>query len=164
MYLNTYVKAWQDYVVYNRNLMQANMAAIQFGQTNRKYTMQSVFNALRQHTEVKKFSMMSTAVESDMNVAISETEQFNKDKTSALLRSNQTRAGNIVRDMLAKRLFAYFMHWNNVGVNYNQTMETKVKDKILKMYINYMKSYFVGWKTNVNTKERRKRMKIVQDM
>jgi uncharacterized membrane protein (DUF106 family) len=32
------------------------------------------------------------------------------------------------------------------------------------MYLNYMGSYFVGWKTNVATKERRKRMKMVQDM
>ena len=63
--------------------------------------------------------------------------------------------------MLGKRLFAYFMHWHNVGVNYNQTMGSKVKDKIVKMYVNYMKSYFVGWKTNVNTQERRKRVKIV---
>ena len=64
------------------------MTAIQFGQTNRKYTMQSVFNALRQHTEVKKHGMMSTAVEEDMNTAISECEQFNKDKAAALHRSN----------------------------------------------------------------------------
>ena len=54
--------------------MQTNMTAIKFGQTNRKYTMMSVFNALRQHTEVKKHSMVATAVESDMNTAIAGCE------------------------------------------------------------------------------------------
>jgi hypothetical protein len=119
MYLNSYLKAWQDYVVYNRQLMQTNMAAIQFGQINRKYTLQACYNTLRQHTETKKHGMMKNAVEDDMDIAIQETEQFNQDKMKALLTSNQRRAGNIVRDMLAKRLYAYFMHWNNVGVNYN---------------------------------------------
>ena len=99
-----------------------------------------------------------------MDIAISGCEQFNKDKTSGLQKSNQKRASNIVRDMLGKRLFAYFMHWNNVGVNYRQTMVTKVKGKVISMYLNYMGSYFVGWKTNVTTKERKKRVKLVQDM
>jgi hypothetical protein len=46
------------------------MVAIQFGQTNKKYTMQAVFNALRQFTETKKHDMMHHAVTQDMDVAI----------------------------------------------------------------------------------------------
>ena len=45
--LNSFVKAWQDYVRYNRHLMQANMAAIAFGKTNSNFMLRSVFDAIR---------------------------------------------------------------------------------------------------------------------
>ena len=45
--LNSYLKAWRDHVHYNRHLMQTNMAAIHFGQTNQRYLMKTVFDELR---------------------------------------------------------------------------------------------------------------------
>jgi hypothetical protein len=62
---------------------------------------------------------------------------------------------------MGKRLFAYFMHWNNVSVNYKQTMNTKVKDLVLRGYIDMMRSFFNGWKKNGTVKVTKKKMKIV---
>jgi len=36
--LNKYTKAWKDFISYNRQLMQMNMAAITFGENNRQFT------------------------------------------------------------------------------------------------------------------------------
>jgi len=88
--------------------MQMNMAAITFGQTNRDFTTRNVFNALRQHAESKKYALMKQAVEEDMNVAIAKTQEFNKNRADKFDKANKTKAGNIVRDMLGKRLFTYF--------------------------------------------------------
>ena len=132
--LNSYVKAWKDACHYNRHLMQSNMAAIQFGKVNTSYSLRSYFNALRQNAETKKFKLLDHAVKKDMNIAIAQTAEFNKNKSIALLTSNQQRAGNIVRDMLAKRLWSYVEHWKNENSNYRITMNTKVRDKIIRLY------------------------------
>jgi hypothetical protein len=54
-YLNSFFKAWQDYIRYNRHLMQANMAAIAFRQRNHEFTARACFQALKLYTEQKKF-------------------------------------------------------------------------------------------------------------
>jgi|DEB0MinimDraft_12_1074336.scaffolds.fasta_scaffold03314_2 hypothetical protein len=66
--------------------------------------------------------------------------------------------------MLGKRLFSYFMQWRDVNENYKQTLHTKVNDKIVKMYKNYMGSYFTMWKKKLNDQGRQKKMKMVQEM
>ena len=108
--------------------------------------------------------MMYQAVTQDMDVAIRDFDNFNKNKTKSLETANSLRASNITRDMLGKRLYAYFIHWHKVKVNYHNTMQTKVKDKIIKMYLAYMRSYFNGWKKKTTDRERKKKMKMVQDL
>ena len=100
--LNAYVKAWKDYIAYNRNLMQANMAAIQFGKTHQTYTLKNVFDELRIHKETRKFEKSNVTVEEDINIAIVEAQQFNERKQEMILRKNKIRAGNIVISMLGK--------------------------------------------------------------
>lgn len=48
------VKGWRDHIRYNRHLMHANMASIQFVQTNRTYTLKACFGELLRHKESKK--------------------------------------------------------------------------------------------------------------
>jgi hypothetical protein len=100
---------------YNRHLMQTNMAAIQFGLTNQKYILRNCFDELRQNREKRKFELLHHAVNSDMNVAIAETKAFNEKKSFKLENVHKMRAGNIVRDMIGRRLFAYFDHWTKVN-------------------------------------------------
>jgi stress-induced morphogen len=75
--LNQFYKAWQNYIQYNRHLMQSNMASIAFRDSNKIYTIRAVFNALRQHTETKKHALLEHAVKFDMDVAIKDTKDFN---------------------------------------------------------------------------------------
>ena len=43
-------------------------------------------------------------------------------------------------------------------------MKSKVKDQVIKMYINYMQSYFDHWKDGLYLKEKRKRKKLIQEL
>lgn len=70
--LNSVIKAWKDNIHYNRHLMQSNMAAIQFGQTNNRFIQKNVFDALRHHTEQMKYMTLDIAVKEDVDVAIRE--------------------------------------------------------------------------------------------
>ena len=92
------------------------------------------------------------AVNDDMNVAIADTEAFVGERSHAIKIANQTRAGNIVRDMLGKRLYSFFIQWHNRTRYCNNVMNSKVRDRIIKTYINMMASYFDGWKKKTNTK------------
>jgi len=120
--LNSFYKAWQDYIRYNRHLMQANMAAIAFRQSNELYTMRACYQALRQYTESKKYALLNHAVKNDFDVAIAGLKTFTADKTKSLLTKNQLRASNITRDMLAKRLFSYFRKWRGEANHYDWTL------------------------------------------
>ena len=57
--LRSFVKAWREYMGYNRNLMQTNMAAINFTFTNRSYIMKNVFDALRANKEQAKYELLN---------------------------------------------------------------------------------------------------------
>ena len=86
--LNSVVKAWKDNIHYNRHLMQTNMAAIQFGQTNNRFILKNCFDGLRQHTEQMKYMTLDIAVKEDVDVAIRDTRQYNIDRESAFLTKN----------------------------------------------------------------------------
>jgi hypothetical protein len=111
MTLNSYVKAWKDYISYNRHLMQKNMAAIQFGKENRTYLLKNCFDELRQEAERSKYDAMYKAVKEDMDPAIASTSDWNKNKDNAIFMKNKFRASSILRDMMGKNLFTYFMQW-----------------------------------------------------
>jgi len=101
------------------------------------------------------------AVENDLDVAISETKKFNEENSSRIKHKKKFRAGEIVSIMLGRKLFAYFNHWRNVNKNYQNLMQTKVKSRIIKMYCNYLQSYFDHWKDGGLSKDRKKRMKMM---
>jgi hypothetical protein len=52
------------------------------------------------------------------------------------------KSGSIVRDMIGKRLFAYFDHWKVHTSSFKTGMNTKIKDRIIRMHNNYVLSYF----------------------
>ena len=105
------VKGWRDHIRYNRHLMHANMASIQFVQSNQKYTMKACFTELVRHKESKKFKLLNHAVENDMNPGIKDLEDHNYNKSRAILTKSQYRASIIVRNMFAKQLFTYYKKW-----------------------------------------------------
>jgi hypothetical protein len=162
--LNQYLKAWKDGISYNRHLLQTNMAAIAFGQHNQKYLLHNIFNELRHHRERSKYELTSRAVKDEMDVAIAEARAFNADKQYQVTRKHQNRAGNMIRDAFGKRLHSYFAKWRDHTLSYKQTMNIKVKSRIIHMYNNYMNSYFDHWKKNAHIKVRRHKAALGDSM
>jgi hypothetical protein len=68
--LNLYVKAWKDHLMYNRQLMKSNTAAINFVKQNKNYLLRNLFDALRIHREVRKLAAVKEAVIGEFDVAI----------------------------------------------------------------------------------------------
>ena len=73
------MKGWKDFVRYNRNLMLVNMSAIQFVNSNTRYTKKMIFDELRKHKETKKFRLMNHAINQDMDPALNFLNRFNED-------------------------------------------------------------------------------------
>ena len=90
-----------------------------------------------------------------MDVAIADARAFNADKLYQVTRRHQNRAGNMIRDAFGKRLYSYFAQWRDHTFTYKQTMNIKVKSRIIHMYVNYMNSYFDQWKKNAHVKAQR---------
>lgn len=61
---------------------------------------------------------------------------------------SKMNSGNIVRDMIGKRLYAYFQHWKEHAVSYHTKMNTKIKDRVFKMYRERLLDAFLHWKKN----------------
>ena len=107
---------------------------------------------------------MHHALRDDMDKAIEEHSSFNKMKANSTLTASKKRAGNIVRDMLAKRLFAYFKHWYGHTRGFDNTMNMKVKDKIIKLYKDYLRTYLNHWRKNASLKTIKKKKKMISTM
>lgn len=108
---------------------------------------------------------MYTAVKDDMDPAISQTSDWNRNKDRAILTKNQIRAGNITRDMLGKRLFSYFLVWKEETDFYRVTLHTKIKGRLLKIYSNQTLKCFKHWKDKMNfrvTEKRKLMMKGIE--
>lgn len=85
-----------------------------FVEENKGMTITQCFNALKVHKEQKKLEILKQSLKNEMDPAIEEHSSFNKGKASKLQKSQQNRAGQIVTNMLGKRLFAYFEHWKTM--------------------------------------------------
>lgn len=48
--------------------------------------------------------------------------------------------------MLSKMLYGYLKKWKENTDMHKAAVQTKVKDKLIKVYNTYMTSYFVAWK------------------
>ena len=96
-----------------------------------------------------------------MDVALEAHDNFNKRVKTKMVRSAKKNCGDIVRNMLGKRLFAYFNHWKKHTTGFKAQMNTKIKDRIFMMYRGYMLSYFNHWRKNATQKKIRKRKKMI---
>jgi hypothetical protein len=133
------------------------MAAIQFGNHNRKYLLSNIFNALRQHREQSKYALIHDAVQGDMNVAIADHKAFVEEKQAHLTARNNKKFGNMIKSALGSKLYSYFQRWSDVNEYQKNTMNKRVKSRIIHMYNNYLNSYFDHWKKNSHEKVRRHR-------
>jgi hypothetical protein len=70
-------------------------------------------------------------------------------------------SGNIVRDMIGRRLFAYFQHWKDNTTNYKSKMNTTIKDRIFRMYRERLLDAFLYWKKKALQKKRRVKKKMI---
>jgi hypothetical protein len=74
------------------------------------------------------------------------------------------KSGSIVRDMIGKRLFAYFAHWKGHTDSFKAGMNGKIKDRIIRMHNSYVLSYFQNWKKNATQKKTRHKKKMIMQM
>jgi hypothetical protein len=111
-----------------------------------------------------KYLTLDIAVKEDVDVAIEQTRQFNIDRERAFITKNKLRASFIVRAMMGKRLFSYFLKWRKESNQIRDVSRTKVWDKLLKVYRNYQLIYFQRWKDQINLAVMQKRAKMVADI
>ena len=65
--------------------MQANMASIQFVQSNQHFTKKAIFAALMKHKETRKYKLLNHAINNDMDPGIKALEEHNFDKSNKIL-------------------------------------------------------------------------------
>lgn len=99
-----------------------------------------------------------------MDVAILENTKFNTNFQANMTTRSMMNSGKIVRDMIGKRLYAYFQHWKESTANYNSKMKTKIKDRILRMYRERQLDAFLFWKKKALQKKKRVKKKMIMEM
>ena len=65
-----------------------------------------------------------------MNPGIKSLEDHNYAKSKDILTRSQYRASIIVRNMMGKRLFAYYKQWHKETFHYKMIMNNKVRIKL----------------------------------
>lgn len=66
--------------------------------------------------------------------------------------------------MLSKMVYGYFNKWKETTKMHKAAVQTKVKDKLIRVYNTYMTSYFVAWKNQKEKKKRHAKKKMVMSM
>ena len=77
-------KALQDYIAYQRHLMQINLTSLHLQKARKKALLKACMDALRNYKERKKHGIMAYALNQDMIPALNETASFNKLKSKAI--------------------------------------------------------------------------------
>ena len=80
--------------------MLSNLAAIGFVQSNNTLLMKNCFDELRLHKENKKNKILSQALMMDIDPSINNLEEYNEDKSTAILQANKLRAIRAVSDQM----------------------------------------------------------------
>ena len=62
------------------------------------------------------------------------------------LRIQQSRAFEIIKVALSKRVWSYLGHWRQVNVDYQDSLKTTVLGKIVKCYMEKMRVAFYRWR------------------
>jgi len=70
----------------------------------------------------------------------------------------------MIKSALGSKLYSYFQRWSDVNENHKNSMNKKVKSRIIHMYNNYLNSYFDHWKKNSHEKARRHHAALNQEM
>lgn len=68
-----------------------------------------------------------------MNPAIQSLEDFNYDKSTQILTKSQLRAGFIIRDMMGKKLNAYFKKWNEETQRFRIILTKNISDRLIRI-------------------------------
>ena len=119
---------------------------IRFINEHKKYVKLNCFSALRIHKESSKHSIIESSLVQDHDVAI-ESAQALIAKHSAKNETRSKKIGSkVVTNMLSKMIYGYLKKWKEVTDMHKAALQTKIKDKLIKVYNNYMTSYFVAWK------------------
>ena len=99
-----------------------------------------------------------------MDVALEEHRQFNAQHQSKEMTKSQKKSVSVVRDMMGRRLRGYFNYWKDHSTTFSTAMNTKIRDRIFKIYRDYMLSYFSHWRKNATEKKVRKKKKMIMQM
>ena len=99
-----------------------------------------------------------------MDVALDEHREFNAVHSEKMLTKSKMKSGSIVRDMIGKRLFAYFAHWRDHTAKFKNHMNIKIRDLIIRIYREKCLSSFQTWKSLAATKKRRTKKKMIMQM
>ena len=97
---------------------------------------------------------MGDTLEQDHDIAIENAQAVIAAKTSENETRNKKIGSKVITNMLSKMIFGYFNKWKVATDMHKAAVQGKIKDKLIKVYNNYMTSYFVAWK---NQKEKKKR-------
>lgn len=135
-----------------------------FIDVNKQFIVQWCYNALRRNKQKRKQRHMIVALDEDMNTALLDNNTFLMQRSEVLQTSCKRQASNVVRDMLAKRLFGYLNHWKKDTKAYKIHLNTKLNDRILAHYKSYMGSYFKRWQTQKNQKKKGAKKKMMMSI
>ena len=77
---------------------------------------------------------MEYALKGDIEVAINHYASLNNNIVSRVANTQKARNINIIKAQLAKRLFSYFKTWHANTNDFSGSLNTRVKDLILRHY------------------------------
>ena len=108
--------------------------------------------------------MIGETIELDHDVAIEEAQAMIARKKQESETRSKKIGTKVIQHMLSKMLYGYLRKWKENTDMHKAAVQTKVKDKLIKVYNTYMTSYFVAWKNQERKKKRHAKKKMVMDM
>lgn len=147
------MKAWKDYVRYNRNLMLVNMSAIQFVNSNTRMLMKNCLDELKRNKEVKKHRLMKHAIVQDMDPALYSLNRFNENQADSYLAKGKLRAVKTVNEALSRVLYSYLKQWMKLSGHYKNNLMSRFGNRIVKNYYNNLNAGFVRWRRQIRKRD-----------
>jgi hypothetical protein len=109
--------------------------------------MKVCFDALRLNKEKSKLSIMTSALNEDMDVTLEKYAKFRSKLESKIVMKMKLNVCKVVRTALGRKLFSYFKRWKLQTDVYRQTFFSKFKDQVCLAYRRRIIAYFLLWKT-----------------
>ena len=82
-------------------------------------------------------------------------------REATALKTAQTRACQAITAMGARNIGTYFQHWRKRCEFYDETMNTKVKDRIIKVYMDRLRHFFERWRVNKESDKVERQMEMI---